>query len=222
MTDPDVPHGTEPDEAADNAWPRGSVKRLAAALGLDRRTIYKLIERNAPDQPDEQAWRGWCKRHGVRVRPSVTAGLDDLGGGKIGAGKACGAQTPPAVTPTPEPDAEGDSAAETLARQRTLLVIEQTAVANMERLKLERELVSRDDVRKALRAFGLVVVADLTDLPMLIVRGLGDEIGGEQRRVIRKAAEAAIERYRAGLVADLRNRVAVLLGEEAFKQQEKP
>lgn len=211
---PELPTAPDPGVAAAASWPRGSVTVLANRLGLNRRTIYKLLARGAPGEPVEMEWRRWCKQHGVRkLRPPVDAGLEGMltpGSSTVpvsapGAESAAGAAgSPTATTPTEE------SAQAELARKRTLLVEEQTIVARNERLRQERTLLHRDEVRNVLGAFCLAVVADLADLPAILSKAL-PEFPVELRRQLRKGGEQASEHLRARFTTDIRRRVEALL-----------
>lgn len=201
MTDPAAPM-PPPD--------RLSNRDLAARLGLNPRTIFKLRKRGAPQGTDETDWRVWCERERIRdLTPPAIDGLQNL----LAAGSAGGADPdkPEAAAAAALEPGKTYSPAQLSALRTAELREEQTRNARTQNQLLDRVVIHRDDVQKTLGAFGLVVVSEMIDIPTRLVQGLPEISSADQRKLIRRAAEQLIEHARARITTDLQQRVMRLL-----------
>lgn len=187
--------------------------RLANAIGINRRTVYKLRMRGAPASRDERAWREWCAAQCIRIRPALV--LDDIAGdvprgtheksvdapSTAGVAIASGLQAKPAEGWSP-------TAMKNLrdAELREL----QAQKVRMEIAALEHDLVARDAVLRLAGALSAIYVHELIDLPAQAVRAL-DALPVEWKRPVRKAVEQAIESLRGRLSTSLRQKLAAVL-----------
>lgn len=180
-----------------------TVGRLAHALGINRRTIYKLRARGAPDSLDERAWRDWCHREGIRCRAAVTVvdGFDDVPRGTT---PPIPAAAPAAASPSTPMEAP-TSWSQEKAREDALLKREQRTKVQIEIAEKQRLLVDRDQVAKALQVQAETILAELVDLPAQLVRRLVD-VPAEHRPRVRRACEQAIEAARQRMVDSMRLR----------------
>ncbi len=194
--------------------PVGSAARLAAALGLNKRTIYKLRQRGAPEGHDEAAWREWCRREGIRLRPSLTEGLLEVP--RSTAPDASQAPIPGAPPTTPAapskstvPEVPTTWSQEKSRRDADLKAVQQQ-LAQRELDQLDRVLIHRDEVGAAMRALAVLLIGELVDLPVRVVQALPD-LPADVRPRLRRAAEQEIEALRGRVSADLRKRLLVLM-----------
>jgi len=217
MTDPIDPTVALPADvtaappAADDAPDAPSVTRLAAILGLSRRTLYKMRERGAPGDTDEPAWRQWCARQGVAVRPPIDAGLIDF-------------VTPPeqpadakpsvpvnddALAPLPD---LGDATSYTQLKAREDALHKRELRRGLLRDEEIRSRVylHRDEVTVALRAVAVLCLAEMIDLPGRLVQAMPD-LEHAKRPQLRRATEAAVDGIRRHLSTCIRERLVELL-----------
>lgn len=198
--------------------------RLAAALGVDRRTLYKLQLRGAPAAFTEPEWREWLRmcRPRMQVRPplelraDVPRGPDD--DAELDAADAD--QVVEISTRSPAAaGAEGKGADAAPASEKEspgiAKLTAETEVRNLQARKLrleideqERRLVPRDQVATALEALAAEIVSELVDLPAASVRETQrtlPDMPDAWRKPIRRCIEQA--------VGELRDRVAKALRE---------
>jgi hypothetical protein len=215
-------HGpsTIEDGAAADAGPKRQrgAGRLAAALGLDRRTLYKLQARGAPATFDELLWREWLRmcrpRMAVRAALTITADVprgpdDPLDAGDDRREATAAATGSPAGAaggqdaPTNPGGAERESPAIAKLTAETDVRHLQARKLRLEIDEQERRLVARDQVAVVFETLAAAIVAELVDLPAQAVREtakLLPDMPEAWRKPIRRCVEQA--------VAELRDRVA--------------
>jgi len=202
----------------------GTMRALAARLGVSPRTLYKWIERGAPrDTTDEATWRAWCAAHRIRrLRPALEPidvdvprgtegespeallGDDDLDGDEAGDEK------PPATAPATAGD---DSPLQAKYRREGEVKALQAKELRMRIAQAQRVLIHRDHVARLFAAFAASIVDELRDLPPRALRAL-ESVPEDYRRPMRKALEATIVESRDRLRTHLRAHLAAALNPE--------
>jgi hypothetical protein len=195
------------------------VEQLAQRLGVNRRTLYKWFERGCPftNEADLRAWVHFQGFHGLRPAPDTFADLAPVASGStvsdqapINAGTPLAPGSPAgaaAVTAEPSeltPKARLDMATREL---RDL----QAAKVQLEVDALKRILVHRDDLKRVVRALGLVIGSELQDLPYAALRHLATDFPAELRAEVRRAIGLAVDQARERFASEIRGQVAKVL-----------
>lgn len=220
IANPNGGHGEAADmaPAPAAAAERDSDAELANAIGINRRTVYKLRHRGAPASRDESAWRAWCASQCIRIRAPlvVDLGVDDPRGTIQNPGDV----PPPADAATTTATglqarpADGWSPPAMKNLRDAELKELQAKKVRMEIAALERDLVARADVVRLAGALAAIYVHELLDLPSQAVRTL-DALPVEWKRPVRKAVEQAIDGLRGRLSASLREKLGSVLAGSA-------
>ncbi len=186
--------------------------QFAARLGKNRRTLYKWAAEGAPFD-SEESLRAWCAAAKPRmwVKPAEQPLADLL------RPMADGTEIAP-ITPAGQagtlPAADGKvvpSPAQALASSTAEL-------RNLQAEKVRREIdthkrlyLHRDEVRALVGGLGILLVGELTDLPLRSVENLPPDVPADHRTAIRRAVAAAVETMRGTLTPTIRQRLERLL-----------
>lgn len=222
-TEPDraePPAGGEALSAPAKRRQRG-VGHLASALGLNRRTLYKLQAAGAPATTDEATWRTWLRRERPRMRVrdpvalDVPRGPNDLdddasdgdapdadGADAAAAGGASSATTGGIALP--------ESWAQEKSRRDAEVATLKAKSLELEIGAQERRLIDRADVIQVVGAVAIEIVGELVDLPARAVESVAS-LPIELRKPVRRAIERAISDLRGRVSTTLRARLRAAL-----------
>lgn len=178
-------------------------KALAEALGVNARRIYKWRKDNgAPAGRQIQTWHDWLAASrgrrplARRLRPFLPMDAQQLLGDQI-----ADTQANPTGQPLTHPPADA-TPAEIERHWRTAERREKARTAELQRRRLERDLIPVAEVHQILATYASATVEAITDTVWLALRPHLDldAITAAHRKALRRAHDQAI--------ADIRRRLA--------------